>query len=166
MANSNVLHLLYVLFLVIHVPTTVLLDAQSVFPRSSFPSWAVELLDWHIKTNADHLVSTNPPWFLALVYCEIMLQLPFFLVGAYAIYTKRSWIRIPAIIYGAHVSTTMVPILGDIFFGPQHGPHSLALAGIYMPYLLVPFAMMMSFALDSDPFKTGAGKKKSHQKSA
>lgn len=29
MANSNPLHLLYVLFLVIHVPTTLLIDAQS-----------------------------------------------------------------------------------------------------------------------------------------
>lgn len=65
-----------------------------------------------------------------------------------------------AIIYGAHVSTTLVPILADILFGPQSGPHSLTLAAIYLPYLLVPFCMMTSFALDPDPFRTKSAKKK------
>lgn len=65
-----------------------------------------------------------------------------------------------AIIYGAHVSTTMVPILADIFFGSQYGPHSLALAGIYIPYLVIPFCIMLSFALDSDPFRNAAAKRK------
>lgn len=54
----------------------------------------------------------------------------------------------------------MVAMLGDILFGPQYGPHSPALAKLNLPFLLIPFGMMLSFALDSDPFRTGAGKKK------
>mgnify|MGYP001807751059 CR=1 FL=1 len=53
-------------------------------------------------------MSTNPLWFVSLVWCETALQLPFFFVAAYAFIKRANWIRVPCIIYGAHVATTMV----------------------------------------------------------
>ena len=43
-------------------------------------------------------VSSNPPWFLALVWGEVLLQLPFFFVATYAFVYRKKWIRIPALV--------------------------------------------------------------------
>jgi hypothetical protein len=49
-----------------------------------FPRFAKDLLQWHIRTNGDFLVRDNPRWFVAFVWCEVLVQLPFFFVAAYA----------------------------------------------------------------------------------
>jgi hypothetical protein len=36
-------------------------------------------------------VRDNPPWFLALVFCEVFIQLPFFFVAAYAYIMGARW---------------------------------------------------------------------------
>lgn len=43
-------------------------------------------------------VSQNPPWFVALVWGELLLQLPFFFVATYAFIYRKNWIRIPALV--------------------------------------------------------------------
>ena len=69
--------------------------------------------------------------------------------------------RIPALIYGAHTATTLVPILAEILYGPKSGPHSLKLAGIYSFYFFFPLALMLRMAIMADPFP---GKKKKSKK--
>lgn len=49
-----------------------------------------------------------PPWFAALCWIEIFVQLPFFFVAAYGFWTKQEWIRTPAMLYGVNVTSTMV----------------------------------------------------------
>ena len=61
----------------------------------------------------------QPPWFRVLVLLEIFVQLPFFLVGVYAFAARREWIRIPALIYGINVTSTMVCTLSAP--GHRHG---------------------------------------------
>ena len=53
-------------------------------------------------------MGAQPPWFKVLVLMEVFLQLPFFFVGAYAFAARREWIRIPALVYGINVASTMV----------------------------------------------------------
>lgn len=77
------------------------------------------------------------------------------------------WIRTPAIVYSAHVATTLVPILGHILFyqfpvGPHPGPQTLQermlLVSIYAPYLLVPLLLLFTMLLSStynSPSKSG-----------
>ena len=38
-------------------------------------------------------VRDNPSWFLALVWGELLLQLPFFIIATYAFATRKRWIR-------------------------------------------------------------------------
>jgi len=63
------------------------------------------------------------------------------------------WIRLPAIIYGTHVSTTLIPILYHIMtadFSSQLVDDNaavtvsgrLALASVYAPYLIVPLMLV------------------------
>mmetsp|Transcript_31792 Transcript_31792/g.70617 ORF Transcript_31792/g.70617 Transcript_31792/m.70617 type:complete len:166 (+) Transcript_31792:63-560(+) len=152
---SRPFDLLIVIFMIVHIPTTILVDSQSVVPRHYYPKWAVDMLDWHIKVNNDHLVSTNPNWFVALVYCEVAFQLPFFFIAAYAFAYQKKWIRIPALVYGVHTATTLVPILADII--THTSPPNWTLGAIYFPYLLVPLALAARMAVMPDPFP-GASK--------
>lgn len=149
---SRALDTVFLLYFASHIPITVFVDSQSVFPAEWYPQWAKDALQWHIKTNNDHLVRDNPPWFLSLVACECFVQFPFFFVATYAFIAKANWIRIPALIYGVHVSTTMVPILAEILYGSHSGPHSLALAGIYAPYLIVPLLLAIKMSFVREPF--------------
>ncbi|GLC33960.1 hypothetical protein PLESTB_000822800 [Pleodorina starrii] len=166
-ALTSVLDGLFLAYFIIHVPTTILVDSQSVVPAQYFPGWAKDLLQWHIKTNGDHLVSTNPLWFVSMVFCECFVQLPFFFVAAYAFIKRRNWIRIPCIIYGAHVATTMVPILTEILFSPAAGPKRVTLALIYLPYLIVPLLLVVRMAVVAQPFgPASSGRKKGGKRKA
>ena len=96
-------------YLALHVPTTLLIDAQAVAPAGTHPQFAVDALAWHVRVNHDVLMSTLPPWFRGVVWAECLLQLPYFLVALYAWATRGNWIRVPTIVYGAHTATTLVP---------------------------------------------------------
>jgi hypothetical protein len=58
-----------------------------------FPRFAKDLLQWHIRTNGDFLVRDNPRWFVAFVWCEVLVQLPFFFVAAYAYAAGECWVQ-------------------------------------------------------------------------
>mmetsp|Transcript_29028 Transcript_29028/g.55700 ORF Transcript_29028/g.55700 Transcript_29028/m.55700 type:complete len:172 (+) Transcript_29028:14-529(+) len=130
-----------------HIPITLFMDAQIVLPRSMFPVQAWEMCDWYQKSTHDPLVRSSPAWFRGLVWCELLLQLPFFFAATYA-YTKSiaqtdydySWIQVPSIAYGAHTCTTLVPILMEMWHSPSVPTifHRKLLTAIYMPYLLFP----------------------------
>jgi hypothetical protein len=61
----------------------------------------------------------------------------------------------PLQIYGVHVSTTMVPILGEIL-----AKGNWPLFGIYVPYLVVPGLLATKMALMPDPFPYASGSAK------
>ncbi|KAJ2193302.1 hypothetical protein GGH18_002588 [Coemansia sp. RSA 530] len=46
--------------------------------------------------------------------------------------------------YGVHVSTTMTPVLGMLMFGDVNRScdERMALGAMYLPYLLIPLAMV------------------------
>lgn len=86
--------------------------------------------------------------FNSMVCCECLLQLPFFFVAAYALLYRKEWIRIPGVVYGAHVATTLVPILAQVWFDPTgHVPRGSRelwlLTGVYGIYLVFPLAFML-----------------------
>ena len=76
----------------------------------------------------------------------------------------RNWIRIPMIVYGSHVATTMVPILGELvaFAAARHDDAAdlllppqarrWGLVAIYMPYLVMPLLLTIYMAANSEPF--------------
>lgn len=92
------------------------------------------------------------PWFKAFVALEVVGQLPFFFVATYAFVTKKNWIRIPAIIYGSVVCTTMVPILWELAVHKARGYSAPAIIAFYIPYLLVPLAITIFMTVTPEPF--------------
>jgi len=157
---------LLAVFFVVHIPCTVLMDAQCLpWARGLVPAFAKAALADHVEINRDRLMTECPAWFQALVACELAFQLPFFFVAAYAFSAGKAWIRTPALLYGVHTATTLVPILGHILFDedPALGsaPDRLKLAAIYAPWLLVPL-LLVARMLRAEPFgpELGAPTKK------
>ena len=131
----------YLLYFASHIPITLLIDAQAAIDHRYFPEPAQALLDWHIRVNGDHLMGAPPGWFRSAVWAELCLQLPFFFVAVKALYDRdEAAFRIPFVIYGAHVATTMIPILGEI-------GGSTRLTLIYLPYLLFPLGCVVLFSV-------------------
>ncbi|XP_005402827.1 PREDICTED: transmembrane protein 97 [Chinchilla lanigera] len=139
-----------------HIPITLFLDLQGLLPRELYPDQVRNLLKWYSAEFKDSLMEHRPVWFTSFLFCELLFQLPFFPVAAYA-FLKGScrWIRTPAIIYSVHCMTTLIPILASFLFDDfsktshfkGHGPHTLrerlTLISIYAPYLLIPLILLL-----------------------
>jgi hypothetical protein len=149
---SDTERLIYLIYFVSHIPITLCIDVQAIF-GSFYPTALQELSKWYVSEYNDFLMLNLPTWFRSFIYCEFLFQLPFFFVASYALYYRKNWVRIPMIIYGAHVSTTVIPLLSEFAFSDQLTQmEALTLGSFYLPYLLVPLGLMFSFALNETPF--------------
>lgn len=164
----RVLEIIFFLYFASHIPITLFIDLQALLPGHVFPQPLRDLLKWYAAEFKDPMMMDPPHWFKSFIYCEAVLQMPFFPVAAYAFLKGGcKWIRTPAIVYSAHVATTLVPILGHILFypfpvephpGPQTLQERMLLVSIYAPYLLVPLLLLLTMLLSStynSPSKSG-----------
>lgn len=131
------------------------------------------LLQWYAEEFRDPLVQDPPEWFKSFVFCELVFQLPFFPIAAYAFFKGSCrWIRTPAIIYSAHTMTTVIPILSTLLFedfssvgagfqaqGPETLAERLVLVSVYAPYLLIPLILLL-FMLRNPYYKSEEKRKK------
>ena len=63
-------------YFLIHIPLTIFIDSAIVTPPKYQPCYT--LIQWHIKNNNDFLMDECPWWFQAMVYFELVFQLPLF----------------------------------------------------------------------------------------
>lgn len=171
---NSFLRILFLVYFISHIPITICVDLQGIF-GAHYPEQLQALLMWYVTTHKDFLMAAPPVWFQSILWIECLCQLPFFFVAVYALLFRRNWIRIPAVIYGAHVSTTLVPILGLINYIVYDAMCSLmrfsfSIAGefyasaeltvtqrnvlccFYGPYLIIPMILMVYMALNPMPF--------------
>uniref|UniRef100_A0A3Q2V439 Transmembrane protein 97 n=3 Tax=Haplochromini TaxID=319058 RepID=A0A3Q2V439_HAPBU len=135
------------------------LCALTLLPEHVYPQPLKDLLKWYAADFKDPMVLDPPEWFKSFVFCEALLQTPFFPIAAYAFLKGGcKWIRIPAIVYSTHVATTLIPILAHILFyqfplkpnpGPQTVQERWLLVSIYAPYLLVPVLLLLTMLMSS-----------------
>ena len=90
-------------------------------------------------------VRQSPPWFQALVWMELLVQMPLtvaLLVG----YAKRAkWLRNLALLYAMHVLTTLPPIFMHIEHSMK-APHKYCIQAIYAPWVVMPALMLLRFS--------------------
>jgi hypothetical protein len=137
----------FLIFFVSHIPITILLDGQGAF-RSYYPQFLIDVISWYCDIFGDVLMKDNENdndnfvWFSSMICCEILFQLPFFIVAVKMIMmTTHSsalassasasssfkkaddfypeWFRMICIIYGSHVSTTLVPIISTFVMSQE-----------------------------------------------
>ncbi|XP_029468409.1 sigma intracellular receptor 2 isoform X2 [Rhinatrema bivittatum] len=164
---TRFLEWIFFLYFFSHIPITLLIDLQILLPANLYPQGLIDLLKWYTLTFKDPLMMQPPPWFLTFVYCEALLQLPFFPVAAYAFYKGGcKWIRIPAIVYSTHVVTSVLTIIVELLFsdfptfkvGPLRLQERLTLVSVYAPYLLIPL-LLLNTMLYNPHYRCGQQKK-------
>uniref|UniRef100_UPI0037E8F477 sigma intracellular receptor 2-like n=1 Tax=Semicossyphus pulcher TaxID=241346 RepID=UPI0037E8F477 len=155
----RVLEIIFFFYFASHIPITLFIDLQALLPEHVYPQPLIDLLRWYAEEFKDPMVLDPPEWFKSFIFCEALIQLPFFPFAAYAFLKGGCrWIRTPAIVYSAHVATTLVPILAHILFyqfplkphaGPQTVQERWLLVSIYAPYLLVPVLLLLTMLFSS-----------------
>jgi len=150
---NNVMRIAFLCFFASHIPITLLIDGQSIFPQHFYPQGARNLYDFYTETFDDFLMARDqsPLWLKSVVCCEFLLQWPFFWFACYCLMNRSNKLRIPAIAYGAHTATTLVPILSEFALSPLPLLSKAILFLFYLPYLLFPLAIML-LAMHGDLF--------------
>ncbi|KAI8140189.1 transmembrane protein 6/97 [Fennellomyces sp. T-0311] len=137
---SRPLDLIFFGYFASHIPITICVDIQSFYPPEIVPQALKDVLAWYLETYKDPFMSASLgfsapiPWFQGVVFCEMLLQLPFFFAACYGLWK----------VYASHVATTMVPILAELY-NPDFGlvqSERYMLLGFYLPYLFIPLMIL------------------------
>ncbi|ORX42936.1 hypothetical protein DM01DRAFT_1296239, partial [Hesseltinella vesiculosa] len=135
-------------FFLTHIPITLFFDLQALYPTSWVPEKLLAIVAWYVDITCDPFMDplNDMYWFKSLATLEGIFQLPFFFVACYGLYYGKDWIRLPLIVYGAHVVTTVMPIVLELTANAslaltvaQRG----VLLSIYSPYLIIPAVMLV-----------------------
>eukprot|EP01035_Chromulina_nebulosa_P027923 gene27923-36785_t len=157
---NKLLYWTFQLYFITHIPITLCVDLQALL-GSFYPPLLRDLYTWYVTTFQDELMANPPPWLKTFIFLELTFQLPFFFVAVYALYNKLTWIRIPSIVYGIHVATTVCPILTSILASESTSVHDKTLlCSFYLPYLLVPLILAIFMILNENPFSKSQSNKK------
>ncbi|EIE81260.1 hypothetical protein RO3G_05965 [Rhizopus delemar RA 99-880] len=135
---SRPLDLIYFVYFATHIPITLCIDLQTFCPSSWVPNTLVDLFHFYKITFKDPLMGSSEPmyWYLSFLVCELVIQLPFFFAACYGLFK----------VYGAHVTTTVLPTLAEVMLNPTYSLVSQerwVLFGFYFPYFLLPFIMLI-----------------------
>ncbi|KAJ3110032.1 hypothetical protein HDU96_006974 [Phlyctochytrium bullatum] len=161
--------LLFSLYCIAHIPITLLIGTQNVLPAEYFPIPLREAVVGFAKNSGDPWLTAIveqkplPAWWLACIWCELLIQLPFFFFFPIAAILRTPAIRIPAILYGTHAATTLIPILAEaaqLYPGKITAEQFGNLLGSYVPFLIIPTLLVVRMTLFWTPPVESAKKKK------
>lgn len=148
----------FLLFFLSHIPATLLIDSQALFPHL-YPKILKDVLKWYTDIfNDDLMRGPHDTWFKAIVGGELLMQLPFFFFAVYALLNThkvdgKGWFRSACMIYGAHTATTLIPILACHIFNPNASSlEKIMVVSIYLPYLLFPLWLVYICVISENIF--------------
>mmetsp|Transcript_6700 Transcript_6700/g.8363 ORF Transcript_6700/g.8363 Transcript_6700/m.8363 type:complete len:171 (-) Transcript_6700:765-1277(-) len=148
----------FLAFFASHIPATLIIDMQAAFP-GFHPKFCQDLLEWYCDVFNDSLMrAPHELWFRSIIFGEVFFQLPFFFYAVRALWDPakvdgRGTFRSLCTVYGAHTSTTMIPILACHVMNPAASVmEKVAVVSIYLPYLIFPLWMVIICILSQDVF--------------
>jgi len=156
----------FLIFFVSHIPITLFVDSQALFPEALYPQAVKDLLDFYVGFVNDPLMARPlfaGPWFHSFVIGELLFQLPFFVIAVRMLLSDKTtwpdWFRTACILYGTHTSTTLIPILAVVVTNPESSPlHKLMAVSVYLPYLIFPAWLTILAAMDTDATRASKSK--------
>lgn len=84
---------------------------------------------------------------------EVLLQLPFYIMGLVAWQRRSNWIRVPAIVYSTQSLTVMFLIIAVSFFSEDFAtPRPLEWSAAYALWVIMPVLVLWRAARDGGPF--------------
>lgn len=89
---SRPLDLTYFIYVATHIPITIFLDCQSLYPLHMIPQPMKDFNAYYLREFKDPLVANarHMPWFKSFMWCEAIFQLPFFFWALRGLYNGRS----------------------------------------------------------------------------
>ncbi|KAF8347806.1 hypothetical protein F5887DRAFT_667049 [Amanita rubescens] len=168
--TSRPIDLIYFCFFLIHVPATLLLDVQHLYPTELVPPFMRALLQSYLQMSNDPLVggvsgyftgmnTEQFLWFKSFTVLEVVFQLPVFFLGMRGLYKDNRAIYILILLYGASTATTTLPCVAVLFQTPETTALTIAkdiasvtseqrvlLLSSYIPFLLIPLIMAIDMA--------------------
>ncbi|KAH9167929.1 transmembrane protein 6/97 [Lactarius sanguifluus] len=133
--TSRPIDLLYFIFFVVHIPATLLIDLQAVWPKHLIPESMQFLPPWYVGMSGDFLVGgsmgilgngSGLAWFKSFLYLEALFQLPVFVIGAYGLWKDSRGIYGLLALYGASTCTTTYACIAAILEAPTTSATTIA----------------------------------------
>jgi hypothetical protein len=106
------------------------------------PAPLVDLVHWYGNAY-DPLLMARPPWWKATIWIDVLLFGPFYVAAVYAFVRRRNWIRVPALVWSGMMLSNVLIILMEELYGPRATPDVPFVLAVNVPWLLMPFAMMI-----------------------
>eukprot|EP01018_Ginkgo_biloba_P009844 Gb_12134 [translate_table: standard] len=133
--SVKLLDILLLIYFFVMFANAPLLDAHLLLPPQVFAKLLRDLLDSIIREYGDYLLRDKPPFFVGLVWVEILVQWPLVIANIYGILTGKRWVRSTCFIFGVSTATSMAPVLADIYAMGEAGKQ---LMPVYFPFLIFP----------------------------
>ncbi|KAH9921688.1 transmembrane protein 6/97 [Epithele typhae] len=159
----------YLLFFAIHIPATLLIDLQSIYPKAWVPAAIAALPRYYVDMSGDPLIGSamgyfgpsqqqTYEWLRAFMFLEAVFQLPTFVLGIRGLWKGSTSIYTLLLVYAASTATTTIPCITTVLSlpsapVPMPGGVSLTseqrvlLLSSYVPFFLVPFVMAIDMAI-------------------
>jgi len=169
--TSRPMDLIYFIFFVTHIPVTLLIDCQAIWPKQIVPKTLQALPPWYVGMSGDPIlggvmgINGNESafaWLRSFIYLEALFQLPVFVLGARGLWRDSPGVYALLALYGASTSTTTLACLATVINTPTTSAATIAqgvfsitlqqrviLLASYVPYFIIPLfvAVDMAFRL-------------------
>ncbi|EER31149.1 conserved hypothetical protein [Candida tropicalis MYA-3404] len=137
-------------YYLIHIPITIFIDSSCIIPQQYQLAITSKIVDFHVSTNHDILLSSPQTWFKIFVTFEVVFQLPLFFYFLYKYLSNRLDLSyyLWSIIYGFNAGfTTFVCLIWLIL---EYKTYDLSigqvtnLCAIYSPYVIIPLIIIIN----------------------
>jgi hypothetical protein len=167
--TSRPIDLFYFIFFVIHIPATLLIDCQAIWPKELVPKFLQLLPPWYVGMSGDPLIGgamgifnneSELAWFKSFLYLEALFQLPVFVIGAYGLWRDSRGIYGLLVLYGASTCTTTFACVAAVLDTPTTSAATIAqkmvsvtpeqramLLSSYVPFFVIPLFLAVDMAL-------------------
>ncbi|KIY51119.1 hypothetical protein FISHEDRAFT_71410 [Fistulina hepatica ATCC 64428] len=117
----------YFLFFAVHLAVSLLIDCQSLYPKSLVPKPLVDLVAWYIDMSKDPLFGGvlglidyphDLTWFKCCLLLEAFFQVPTFIIGMRGLYYDRKSTWVLMIVYGASTTVSVILCIGTMLTYP------------------------------------------------
>ncbi|KAI9460617.1 transmembrane protein 6/97 [Lactarius psammicola] len=167
--TSRPIDLFYFIFFVVHIPATLLIDCQAIWPKQLVPKALQLLPPWYVGMSGDPLIGgamgifgneSELAWFKSFLYLEALFQLPVFVIGAYGLWKDSRGIYGLLVLYGASTCTTTFACVAAILDTPTTSAATIAqrvvsitseqralLLSSYVPFFVIPLFLAVDMAV-------------------
>lgn len=115
------------------------MDATIAVPERFWFPIQKALSEYHLATNKDLLIAARPVWLQTFVWCEILLQAPFFLAAIYSLTRDHKKIYLAMLVYGVEGFFTTIACLAELYFlNGVTEPQRYYLIALYAPTAVIP----------------------------